>query len=151
MKHTLIIVLLLMALVGCEDVNYRSSVPHVPVNYTLYITREYPHFVVDNGYQTMTITKTKFEREYLGYAGLLIWVGMDGYYHATDLCCPHCLKRNHPVQIEGLYAICPICDEHFDLSYGYAFPTTGKTKEPLRKYQTLTSQTATGLTLRVIN
>lgn len=150
-KHSLVIVLLLMALVSCEDVNYRSSVPHVPVNFTLYITREHPHFVVDNGYQTMTVTQAKFEREYLGYAGLLIWVGMDMQYHAADLCCPHCLKRNRPVEIEGLYAICPICDEHFDLSYGYAFPTKGETKEPLRKYQTRLSQTATGLTLRVIN
>lgn len=138
-------------LTGCENVNLRSSVPHVPVNYTLYITSEHPHFVVENGYQTMTITQTKFEREYIGYAGLLVWVGMDGYYHAADLCCPHCLKRNKPVNVDGLYAVCPICDEHFDLSYGYAFPTLGKTKETLRLYQTLTQQTAVGLSLRIIN
>lgn len=99
----------------------------------------------------MCVTEAKFEREYLGYAGLLLWIGMDGQYHAADLCCPNCIKANKPVQIDGMFAVCPICDEHFDLSYGYAFPTTGKTKESLRKYQALTQQTTTGLTLRVIN
>jgi hypothetical protein len=37
------------------------------------------------------------------------------------------------------------------LSYGYAIPTKGTTHEPLRKYQILAQQTATGLTLRIIN
>lgn len=151
MKTWYYILPIFLLLISCEDVNYRSSVPYVPVNYTLYITSEYPHFIVENGYQTMTITQTKFEREYIGYAGLLIWVGMDGYYHAADLCCPHCLKRNKPVEVDGIYAVCPICDEHFDLSYGYAFPTKGKTKESLRTYQVLPQQTAVGLSLRVIN
>lgn len=151
MKHWLVILTMCCIIVGCEDVNRRSPIPSVPVNYTLYITREHPHFVTDNGYQTMTITETKFEREYIGYAGLLLWVAMDGNYHAADLCCPHCLKKNKPLIIDGLYAVCPICDEHFDLSYGFAFPTKGITKEPLRKYQTSVNNSITGLTLRVIN
>lgn len=149
MKRYSIILLIACLSIGCEDTNFRSSVPNVPVSYTLYITREHPHFIVENGFQAMTITKSKFEREYLGYAGLLIWVGMDGHYHAADLCCPHCLKSSKPVAIDGLFAVCPICEESFDLSYGYAVPTKGVTKEPLRKYQALTQQTATGLTLRI--
>ena len=151
MKRWIVILLICNCIIGCEDLNRRSPVPHVPVNYTLYITREYPHFVIDNGYNTMTITQTKFEREYIGYAGLLIWVGMDGNYHAADLCCPHCLKPNQPLEVDGFYAVCPICDEHFDLSYGFAFPTKGTTKEPLRKYRTTLSATITGQTLRIIN
>lgn len=75
MKRYSIILLIACLSIGCEDTNFRSSVPNVPVSYTLYITREHPHFIVDNGFQTMTITKSKFEREYLGYAGLLLWVG----------------------------------------------------------------------------
>ena len=146
-----IIGLLILLLSGCENINRQSPVPHLPVNYTMYITRDFPHFVIANGFNTITITQTKFEREYIGYAGLLIWVGMDEHYHAVDLCCPNCLKRNKPVEVDGLYAICPICDEHFDLSYGYAFPTKGKTKEPLRPYQVIPQQSATGLSLRIIN
>jgi hypothetical protein len=151
MRKILYIVLLMCLIVGCNTINNQTPVPHVPVSYTLNITSEYPHFIVENGYQTLTITQTKFEREYLGYSGLLIWVGMDGAYHAADLCCPNCLIKNKPVHIDGIYAICPTCDEHFDLSYGYAFPTKGHTKHTLRKYQTIFSNSLTGYTLRIIN
>ena len=118
MRIGYIVISLIILLSACENANYRSSVPTVPVSFTINITQEYPHFVLDNGFQTMEITKTKFEREYIGYAGLLIWIGMDGHYHAVDLCCPHCLKPNKPVVADGIFAVCPICDEHFDLSYG---------------------------------
>jgi nitrite reductase/ring-hydroxylating ferredoxin subunit len=76
---------------------------------------------------------------------------MDGHYHAADLCCPNCLKRNKPVEVDGLFAVCPLCDEHFDLSYGYAFPTKGKTDESLKKYQVLLNNNATGQVLRITN
>lgn len=151
MKRYLIIAIITYLCIGCENVNYQSSIPNVPVNYTLYITSEHPHFIVENGFQTMTITQTKLEREALGYAGLIVWVAMDEKYHAADLCCPHCLKPNKPVMVDGLYAVCPICDEHFDLGFGYAVPTKGITTEPLRKYQTLIQQTPTGTSLRIIH
>lgn len=151
MKHWLFILPCCLLLSACEKVNYRSSVPNVPVNYTLYITTEFPHFIVDNGFQALTITSSKYERESVGYAGLLIWTAMDGHYHAADLCCPNCLKRNKPVKVDGLFAVCPLCDEHFDLSYGYAFPTKGKTDESLKKYQVLLNNNATGQVLRITN
>ena len=151
MKHWLFILPCCLLLSACEKVNYRSSVPNVPVNYTLYITTEFPHFIVDNGFQALTVTSSKYERESVGYAGLLIWPAMDGHYHAADLCCPNCLKRNKPVEVDGLFAICSLCDEHFDLSYGYAFPTKGKTDEPLKKYQVLLNNNATGQVLRITN
>ena len=151
MRKWLFIASCSLILSACEMVNYRSSVPNVPVNYTLYITSEHPHFIVDNGFQTLTVTSSKYERESVGYAGLLIWTAMDGHYHAADLCCPNCLKRTKPVEVDGLFAICPLCDEHYDLSYGYAFPTKGKTKESLKKYQALIHNNATGQVLRITN
>lgn len=146
-----IILLSTIFFISCENPNYRSAVPSVPVNFTLNITSEYPHFITDNGFQTIVVTQSKYEREYVGYAGLLIWVAMDGNYHAADLCCPHCLKPNKPVEIDGIYAVCPICNEQFDLSYGLALPTQGFTHEPLRKYRTIINTSVTNLTLRVIN
>ena len=140
-----------MLFCACENLNYRSSVPNMLVHYTLNITREHPHFIAENGFQTITVTSTLYEHEYLGYAGLLIWTTLDGQYHAADLACPNCLKPNKPVEIDMLYAVCPLCDEHFDLSYGYAIPTKGITREPLRKYQALLYQSATERTLRIIN
>jgi nitrite reductase/ring-hydroxylating ferredoxin subunit len=150
MRRWLLIGLLLCSLLGCENFNNQNPVPYVPVNYTLKITEEHPHFMIDNGYQTMTITRTKFEREYLGYAGLLIWIGMDGNYHAADMCCPNCVNKTKPVEVDGLYAVCPICGEAFDLSYGYAFPTKGITKYPLREYQAILQDNPI-YTLRITN
>jgi nitrite reductase/ring-hydroxylating ferredoxin subunit len=128
-----------------------NPVSYVPVNYTLNITQEYPHFVVDNGYNVMTITKTRFDREYIGYAGLVVWIGMDGQYHAADLCCPHCLLKHKPVEVDGFYAICPECEEHYDLSYGYANPTKGMTKFGLKMYRTILNNSMTGYSLRIVN
>jgi hypothetical protein len=76
-----------------------------------------------------------------------MWVDMNAKYQAADLCCPNCIRRDKPVEIEGIYAICPVCKEYFDLSYGYAMPTKGKTKESLRKYQVLPQQNG----IRIIN
>ena len=142
---------LVFILLSCEDTNNMNPVSYVPVNYTLNITQEYPHFVVDNGYNVMTITETRFDREYIGYAGLIVWIGMDGQYHAADLCCPHCLLKHKPVEIDGFYAICPECEEHYDLSYGYANPTKGMTKFGLKMYRTILNNSMTGYSLRIIN
>jgi hypothetical protein len=146
-----IIILTSLLLWSCD--NYRSSVPLAPVNFTLNITSEYPHFTKDNGFQTMIITRddSRFKYDAVGYAGLLVWVGMDQNYHAADLCCPNCLKEKQPVEIQDFYAICPTCDEHFDLSYGYAFPTKGHTREPLRSYRVSLTYGATGDVLRILN
>lgn len=151
MNRKFAIPILLCILISCENINMTNPVPSVPVNYTLHITREHPHFVIDNGYQTMVITQSRYEREYLGYAGLLIWIGMDYKYYASDLCCPHCLKKNRPVEIDGFYAVCPICTESYDLSYGYAYPTKGITKYPLRAYNTRLTNSASGYSLRITN
>ena len=142
---------IIFILLSCEDTNNMNPVSYVPVNYTLNITQEYPHFVVDTGYNVMTITKTRFDREYIGYAGLVVWIGMDGQYHAADLCCPHCLLKHKPVEVDGFYAICPECEEHYDLSYGYANPTKGMTKFGLKMYRTILNNSMTGYSLRIIN
>jgi hypothetical protein len=151
MKKWILIGVIGSLLLGCEYFNNQNPVPYVPVSYTLKITEEHPHFMIDNGYQTMTITKPRYNYEYIGYCGLLIWIGMDGHYHAADLCCPNCVNKTKPVEVDGLYAVCPICGEAFDLSYGYAFPTKGITKYPLRQYQAIYNNSNAGYTLRITN
>lgn len=151
MKQTSFIIALLLVLSSCEDVNRRSSVPNMPVNYTVYITREHPHFVVENGFQTIAITQKQFLEQYIGYAGLLIWVGMDNAYHAADLCCPHCVQRSKPLTIDGLYAVCKICGEHYDISYGIGYPTKGVSKEALKLYNTVYRNMPTGAQLHIHN
>ena len=137
-KYGVLLVMLIIGFVviGCENVNRRSSVPYAPVDYTLNITREYPHFVVENYPSPIVITQKKLLNEFIGYAGLLIWVGMDNAYHAADLCCPYCVKRNKPLTVDGMFAVCELCGEHYDISLGFGFPTKGITDEPLKQYNT---------------
>ena len=120
-------------LVSCKQ-SQKTSIPSYPVHLMLNITAEYPHFVKENVCQTLTFTERKSQTDYIGYAGIVVSIGMDGNYHAHDMGCPHCLNRNKPVEIEGMYAECPICHEQYDLSYGYALPIKGISREPLRKY-----------------
>ena len=136
MKRIGFLLIVLLLLSACENVNRKSSVPNMPVNYTVYITREHPHFVIANGFQTMTVTEKKFLENYIGYAGLLIWVGKDNAYHAADLCCPYCVERNKPLTVDGIFAVCELCGEHYDISLGFGFPTKGITDEPLKQYNT---------------
>lgn len=151
MKRFIFIIGWLTLLTACENVNRQSSVPNTPVNYTVYITREHPHFVVANGFQTMVVTEKRYLEEYIGYTGLLIWVGMDGAYHAADLCCPYCVQRNRPLTIDGIFAICKSCGEHYDISYGIGNPTKGVTNEPLKLYLTSLRNKTTGVELYIFN
>lgn len=151
MRRFSTIALILSILVACENTNFRSSVPNMPVHYTVHITREHPNFVVENGFQTMVITERRYVEEYIGYSGLLIWVGMDNAYHAADLCCPHCVKKNVPIEIDGLFANCTQCGESYDISYGFGNPTKGITKEALKRYNISYRNLATGAQLYIFN
>ena len=149
MKKWILIGFIGSLLLGCEDFNNQNPVPHVPVNYTLNITSEYPHFTTPLKF--ITITQKRYVYESIGYSGLLIWIGMDEKYYAADLCCPNCVNKTKPVEVDGLYAVCPTCGEEFDLSYGYAFPTKGITKYPLRKYQAILHDMYSIRTLQIRN
>lgn len=142
---------LLLVLTACENINRKSSVPNMPVSYTVRITSEYPHFVVENGFQTMRITKKNYMYDYTGYAGLLVWVGMDNAYHAADLCCPFCVQAHKPLLVDGIFAVCEQCHEHYDISYGIGNPTKGVTDEPLKRYYTSYRNMPTGAELQIFN
>lgn len=122
--------------VACEPSSQMSSVPSFPVRYSLDLVAEYPHFVPDNGFQCLTFTQPRYDMDAVGYSGLVVWVDMAGRYHAADLCCPHCLRRTNRIEVDGIFARCPMCGEEYDLSYGLAVPMHGKSDEPLRFYTT---------------
>lgn len=126
-----------LCMIGCDaNTTFRSSVPTYPVQFEINILAEYPGFVIGNGFQTLTFTKQRYYQDAIGYAGLLVWIGMDDQYHAADLCCPHCVNTRTAVEVDGFYAKCPVCGEEYDLSFGIANPTKGISKEMLRKYST---------------
>ena len=132
-KRLILLVLFTLSMSSCRNTVWFSSVPSYPVQFELNIWAEYPHFVTDNGFQTLCFTQRRYDIDYLGYAGLLIWVDMNSQYKAADLCCPHCLTRD-PVRVDGFYAICDKCGEQYDLSFGIANPTKGISNEVLRHY-----------------
>ncbi len=149
MMHKSFIFLILGALIlsACEDTTYKSAVPTRPVQLVINTSAGmYVHFVRENigayvivdhnGYhfngQTLPLTET----DYYGFAGVVVYVNNDRNYCAFDLCCPHCINPANPCTIDGYFAVCPICGEHYDLSFGYATPSKGFSKEALRKYTT---------------
>ena len=142
----------LMLLTACGESAYSGGpVPYARVNYTLSL-QEYPNFVKANGFQVLPpVTSKRYEYDYIGYAGLLIWVGTDQAYHAADLCCPNCLLPDKPVTVDGSCAVCPICGEQYDLLQGYAFPQRGFTRYALRAYNVQERVSVVGTELHITN
>lgn len=98
------------------------------------ILAEYPDFQSTSTGAYLIFQQPRYPTEAVGYAGLLIYVAMDAQYHAYDLACPHCLNQQQGVTIDGFFAVCPICKEQYDLSFGLAVPTKGIASEALRQY-----------------
>ena len=157
MRRLLLILLFGVAclLTACTGTTtFRSSVPtypiHLEINTNVGI---YVHFIPENigtyliadakgihlNGQTQPLTVT----DAYGFAGTVVYI--DGFhpYGAYDLCCPHCLKRDAPCTVDGMFAICPICGEEYDIYSGNGVPTRGIGKEALKAYRT-TYESATG-------
>lgn len=135
MKKELLI-LIMVVLTACDDWKPQSSVPAMPVYYVINIMAEDPHFVTANTGAYKLIDHRRYDTDFIGYAGLIVYIGMDAAYHAFDLACPVCLKRDTTLTVDGIFAQCEVCGEEYDLSFGYATPIHGRSKEALRKYKT---------------
>ena len=125
----------MLSLVSCRQ-DYQSNVPDYPVNLDIDIEREYPHFVPSAPCQSLVFDHKRYERDYIGYAGVVVWININGEYRAADLCCPKCLNRTKPIQMHGkddMFPECPICGEVFDLTLE-GFPTKGIADQPLKRY-----------------
>ena len=136
---------LLTLLTACEGTTFRSAVPTYPVRITVNTQLgPFVHFVPEATYDYLTVDRAGYHyhdytqalsaTDMIGYAGVLIYIDGSGQYNAFDLCCPHCLDPKHPVAVDGLYAVCPVCGEQYDLSFGLAVPTQHKSTEALRRY-----------------
>jgi len=132
-------------LTGCDN-SMQSDVPDYPVYIDVDIQNEHPGFVPACPCQSLVFTEKRYEYEAIGYAGVVVWININGEYRAADLCCPHCLLRAQPVEVNGIEAVCPVCGELFDLTT-YGFPTKGIADQPLRSYGT----SYTGVKLHVRN
>lgn len=135
-KKIFISIVALLALGACESSNIVNPVPNYPVSMELNILGEFPNFTQANIGAHMEFVTPRFPTERIGYSGVLVFVNFNEQYSAFDLCCPHCLERFMPLEVEGLFAVCPICGEEYDLTYGYGVPTQGIAKNYLKTYKT---------------
>lgn len=143
--------LFLLALCACDThTTYRSSVPSYPVNIRINTNEGvYVHFVPENttlymivdkdGYHFNGQTMPRKETDRFGYAGVVVYIDIFGSYSAYDMACPHCVKQDKPVEVDGMLATCPICGEEYDLGCGYATPQKGISNEALRRYDLIVS------------
>ena len=130
---------------GCESVNWKSSVPTSPVhleintNVGMYVSFVPEHvgayLVADaGGIHYNGITQPLTVMDAYGYAGTVVYINGWNPYVAYDLCCPNCLKRDKPCKVDGMFAVCPVCGEEYDIYSGNGVPTKGIAKEPLKPY-----------------
>jgi nitrite reductase/ring-hydroxylating ferredoxin subunit len=134
-KYALLFALFNFSFTSCND-NYMSSIPDYPVYLELNLTTTYPTF--RNSYnKSMTFIKPFTAIERIGYGGILVYTGFEGEYYAFDMSCPYEHQPTIRVYPNGLgQVICEGCGTVFDISYGVGNPTSGKTKEVLKKYRT---------------
>ena len=69
-----------------------------------------------------------------GFGGVLIYRDLDGKIRSCDLACPVEALPTVRVEVNMPFAVCPVCDSKFDLSWGFAAPVSGPAREPLRRY-----------------
>ncbi len=143
--------LLCILLWGCTDTTFISSVPSYPVSLRIDTrTGEYVNFVPTNIYTYLIVDKdgyhfngVTYPRQALndayGYTGVVVYIAGDGQYYSFDLCCPGCINRAKPIEMDGMFGTCPICGEVYDLSNGLGVPTKGTIREALRRYTTIVS------------
>ena len=152
----LISLLFLLAFCACDThTTYRSSVPSYPVNIRINTYEgTYVHFVPENSYTYMIVDKDGYhfngqtmprkETDRFGYAGVAVYIDGFGTYSAYDMACPYCVNQDEPVveepvEVDGMFATCPICGEAYDLGSGYATPKKGISDEALSRYSLIVS------------
>ena len=147
----LTILLFFLTLTACDThTTYRSSVPSYPVNIRINTNEGvYVHFVPENIYTFLTVDEKgchfkgqidpRLVTDRFGYAGVVVYIDGFGTYSAYDMACPHCVKQDEPVEVDGMFAACPICGEEYDLGAGYATPQKGISNEALRRYDLIVS------------
>lgn len=146
MRRFSVLCILLLLLSGCERTNWQSSVPDFPVRLEINTNvGMYVNFVPENictyliadegGIHLNGVTQPLTVQDAYGYAGTVVYIDGVHPYGAYDLCCPHCLRKDKPCYVDGMFAICPLCGEEYDIYLGSGYPQKGISKEPLKEYR----------------
>jgi hypothetical protein len=77
-----------------------------------------------------------------GYGGVLIYRDLESKIRSCDLACPVEKSRTTRVEVSMPFALCPVCQSKYDLSYGFAAPVSGPAKESLHIYSNVYERTS---------
>ena len=111
MRRVFAILSVLVLMWACESNSIVNPVPNYPVSMELNIWGEYPNFTSSNVGAHLEFTDKRYPTDRVGYAGVLVFVNFNEQYSAFDLCCPHCVERYRPIEVSGMFAVCPVCGE----------------------------------------
>lgn len=128
-KAFLVLIFLFVGTTGCED-EYTSSVPYVPVNFTVNPTN-----IIE-----LNIPGGSFYIPKVGYGGIIIFhdlVESTNPFLAFDATCTYEMLRDIQVVSDGSgIATCPVCKSQYILFGGDGSATSGPSAEPLKQYPT---------------
>lgn len=151
MRKRLRIILAALALTACNSVPIDSPVPFAPVQIVINTKQAFfVHFIPQNINSYLVVNKDGYLlngkdflprtfTDYYGYAGVVIFVNGNQDYSAFDLCCPNCVRFDHPCHVDGIFAVCPICGEEYDLSWGLGTPMHGISRYRMKRYNCMYS------------
>ena len=145
MRQRLFILAVAAILTACQGTTFSSAVPDYPIHLEINTRvgmfvnfvpgNPTSHVIVDaGGFHFNGITQPLTVMDAYGFAGTVVYIDNSGTYAAYDLCCPHCLLRDAPCCIDGMFAVCDSCYEQYDIYSGNGVPTRGVAQEPLKRY-----------------
>jgi len=138
MKKTIVhlfIILFFGALSFSCKKEIRSSIPssevYIETSPSEYAKLRSPNNAVSYIYTPGVPSPASFK---YGYGGVLIYRDLESRIRSCDLACPVEASRTVRVEVNMPFAVCPVCNSKFDLSYGLASPVAGQAKETLYIY-----------------
>lgn len=137
MKQILIFALFsVFAFTSCDKTSFFNPVPDSRVLINIDLNTTDITLKGINSYKIYTTPRNVSER--LGYAGVLVYHGLEnGYdrFYAYDLACPNEATPSVRVAVENtLFARCPKCKSKFEIYAGFGNPVEGPAKYPLKRY-----------------
>jgi len=132
--HLFIILFFSVFSFSCEE-KIRSSIPncdvYIETSPSEYAKLRTPNNAVSYIYTPGVPVPANFR---FGYGGVLIYRDLGEQIRSCDLACPVEASPTIRVEVNMPFAVCPVCNSKFDLSYGFASPVSGPAKEPLHIY-----------------
>ncbi len=131
-----------------EDTNLNKIVPYVRVQFE-HLDNENKLGAVGNA---IYLGENDIATSAAGYKnhGIII-VRLNDGFAAYDATCTHDVESEEHVELDGVFAVCPVCNSKFDILQG-GFPFNGsKARYNLKTYRTSNSNAGNHAEIRVYN